>query len=486
MNIENQLCRFNLTDSDEEFIGYLEKNSKEFYVLKVDRFLWDLPATSEYAFIHTKINGKKYTLSIFKKPYNIQLSQYYNDIKCEYHINRIFEGIYNSEEELLINNLSLHYNNLLKWFDIDNKKFNYSNNSTVSYVNFLSDKNNTNEFISRIKSFNKDFSQISIAKRNLKLSLYIKYHTFKKTNSSLPYFLEQEPMISFKYNDKITYDEFKKDIESINMLMYLIFNDVELYRISSKLNEYPSINDDSLTEVIIPNMPEKNDRENIKALFYLKELKDVHSFFNTWFSFYNKFYTMLSLYTTLADLTNHPELIFINYIKSLEYYVSTTNDAMNISFKLNDNFTVKTSSKWVKRNKQMELYDGKDLFKENKYTNELVPTTKGIFIILLENFKIDIIERLINKLYDNYNFKNESNSIYTEKILFILNLIKNTRNYYTHPTIDDNNFIINENDLKYSATILKCLVEACVLYELKFSKYEINAFLTRRYEKYLY
>lgn len=486
MNIMNQLCRFTLCDSSEEYVGFLEKNDDNFYTLKVDRFIWDLPVTSEYEFIHTKINGKEYTFSVFKKPFNIQLSHYYNDIKCDYHINKIFEGTYTNKDDLKISNISLHFNNLLKWFDLDNKKYDYSFNNDVSYVNFLSNNDNTNELTGRIKTFNHDFSDIKIVRRNLILSLYIKFHTFKKTNSSLPYFLEQEPMLTFKYNKSIDYSEFKKDIESMNMLIYLLFNKVELYRISSKLNAYPTIKDNSLKEIILPDMPVKHEKDNIKPLFYLNELKDVDSFFNTWFAVYQRFYSMLSLYISLSDLKNHPELIFINYIKSLEYYVSNTNDAMNISFKLQNNFKVNSNSKWIKRNKAMDSYNSKDLFKEDKYTHELVPSTKGIFIILLENFKIDIIIKMVEKLYDNYTFLSKKNTIYTEKILFISKLLKNTRNYYTHPSIEDNNEIINKNDLDYSATLLKCLVEACILYELKFSKNEINTFLTRRYEKYLY
>ncbi len=486
MSLINQICRFYVGNSDEEHVGYLEKNSDNLYVLKVDKFIWDLPVTSEYDFVHTKINGKDYTLSLFKKPFNIQMSQYYNDIKCEYHINRIFEGIYDNINELFVSNMSLHFNNLLKWFSLEGNNISTERLNDVSYVNFLSNRNNTNELIGRIKSFNKNFSNIKISRRNFKLSLYIRYHTFKKTNSSLPYFLEQEPMISFKYHKKVNYSEFVKDLNSLKMFIYLLFNEVELYKISSKLNDYPSIQDNSLIEVLLPDMPDKKDKDNIKPLFYLKEVKDADSFFNTWFSFYNKFYTMLSLYTSLSDLNNHPELVFINYVKSLEYFVSNTNDAMNISFKLNKNFKVKENNKWIKRNKQMNIYDVKDLFKENKYTQELIPSTKGIFIILLENFKIDIIIKLVEKLYENYYFMSNKDSIYTEKILFISKLLRNTRNYYTHPQIDDFNEIINKNDLEYAATLLKCLIEACILYELKFSKNEINTFLTRRYEKYLY
>lgn len=485
MSINNQIIRFHTSNSEKEHVGYLEKNEDNLYVLKVDRFIWDLPVTSEYDFIHTRINGKNYTFSVFKKAFNIQMSQYYNDIKCEYHINRIYEGTYNSKEELLINNISLHFNNLLKWLSLDNKKVT-KNIDTINYVNFLSNKNNTDELISRIKTFNKNFSNIEINRQKLKLSLYIRYHTFKKTNSSLPYFLEQEPMISFKYRNRVNYNEFTKDLNCIRMLIYLLFNNVELYRISSKLNEYPSLQDNSLTEIILPDMPDKNDTYNMKPLFYLSELKNVNAFFNTWFSFYNKFYTMLRLYTSLSDLDNHPELVFINYVKSLEYYVSTTNDPMNISFKLNKNFKVKDDSKWAKRNKNINNYDVKDLFKENSYTQDLIPSTKGIFIILFENFKIDIIIRLVEKLYENYYFLSNKDSIYTEKILFISKLLRNTRNYYTHPQIDDFYEIINKNDLDYAATLLKCLIEACILYELKFSKNEINTFLTRRYEKYLY
>lgn len=486
MSLNNQICRFYVGNSDEEHVGYLEKNNDNQYVLKVDRFIWDLPVTSEYDFVHTKINGKNYTFSVFKKAFNLQMSQYYNDIKCEYHINRIFEGTYNNIDELLVSNMSLHFNNLLKWVSIDTKQYSQEKVNNVSYMNFLSNKNNTNELIGRLKSFNKKYSDIQINRRNLKLSLYIRYHTFKKTNSSLPYFLEQEPMISLKYKNKINYSEFVKDLNCLKMLIYLLFNNVELYKISSKLNEYPSNHDDSLTEVLLPDMPDKRDEDNIKPLFYINELRDAKSFFNTWFSIYNKFYTMLRLYTSLSDLTNHPELIFINYVKSLEYYVSNTNDAMNISFKLNKNFRVKDNSKWAKRNKNMNNYELKDLFKEDNYNHDLIPSTKGIFIILLENFKIDIITKLVEKLYENYYFLNNKKPIYTEKIMFISKLLRNTRNYYTHPQLDDYNEIINKNDLDYAATLLKCLVEACILYELKFSKNEINTFLTRRYEKYLY
>lgn len=326
---------------------------------------------------------------------------------------------------------------------------------------------------------------MTISRRNLNLSLYIRYHTFKKTNSSLPYFLEQEPMISLKYKNKVDYNEFVKDMNCLKMLIYLLFNKVELYKISSKLNEYPSLHDGSLTEVILPDMPEKSDTDN-KPLFYVNELKDANAFFNTWFSFYNKFYTMLILYTSLADLDNHPELVFINYVKSLEFFVSNTNNPMNISFKLSENFIVKDDSKWAKRNKNQNNYDVKDLFKENNYNHDLIPSTKGMFIILLENFKINIIIKLVEKLYENYYFLSKEDSIYTEKIMFISKLLRNTRNYYTHPQIDDYNEIINKNDLEYAGTLLKCLIEACILYELKFSKNEINKFLTRRYEKYLY
>ncbi|MBR0471694.1 MAG: hypothetical protein IJI98_03230 [Methanosphaera sp.] len=484
MNFTNQICRFYTGNSKDEHIGYLEKNEENLYVLKVDRFIWDLPVTSEYDFVHTKINGKNYTFSVFKKAFNIQMSQYYNDIKCEYHINRIFEGTYNNIKELKVNNMSLHFNNLLKWYSLDNKKFT-KNIDYVSYVNFLSNKNNTDELVGRIKSFNKIFSNMTISRRNLNLSLYIRYHTFKKTNSSLPYFLEQEPMISLKYKNKVDYNEFVKDMNCLKMLIYLLFNKVELYKISSKLNEYPSLHDGSLTEVILPDMPEKSDTDN-KPLFYVNELKDANAFFNTWFSFYNKFYTMLILYTSLADLDNHPELVFINYVKSLEFFVSNTNNPMNISFKLSENFIVKDDSKWAKRNKNQNNYDVKDLFKENNYNHDLIPSTKGMFIILLENFKIDIIIKLVEKLYENYYFLSKEDSIYTEKIMFISKLLRNTRNYYTHPQIDDYYEIINKNDLEYAGTLLKCLIEACILYELKFSKNEINKFLTRRYEKYLY
>lgn len=488
MSLVNQLCRFYVGKSDEEHVGYLEKNSENVYVLKVDRFIWDLPVTSEYDFVHTKLDGKNYTFSVFKKPFNIKLSQYYNEIKCEYHINRIFEGVYYSGDELFVSDMSLHFNNLLKWFSLSggNSFKDFSGVNPVSHVNFLTESNGTDELIGRIKSFNSAFSGIRIGRRNLDLSLYVRYHTFKKTNSSLAYFLEQEPMITLKYDKRVFYGDFVKDLNCLKMLMYLLFNDVELYRISSKLNEHPGLNDDSLTEVLLPGMPDKNDKDNFKPLFYLGELKDVRGFFNSWFAFYNKFYTMLSLYTSLSDLDNHPELVFINYVKSLEYFVSNTNDAMNIGFKLNKNFRVKDSGKWVKRNKNMNFYDVKDLFKENSYTHDLVPSTKGIFIILLENFKIDIVIKMVEKLYENYYFMSNKNSIYTEKILFISKILRNTRNYYTHPQLDDFNEIINRNDLDYAATLLKCLIEACILYELKFSKNEINMFLTRRYEKFLY
>ncbi|CDA16835.1 putative uncharacterized protein [Clostridium sp. CAG:571] len=256
--------------------------------------------------------------------------------------------------------------------------------------------------------------------------------------------------------------ELKKVIALIEFSTKLKVDIVEIKGFkNSKFYKYPNIRKRKYIDYRIYYANEidiKNENDEIEKIdrnfnCNLKQIYDVNGLKN-WFEKYENLKPIIDLYRkNIENFEYYDEIpeeeIFINIIKSLEFYhtifmVESLEDYKKILSNKLDNI----------------LQENKELVEAFIYDN----AQENADYILLKN-------RLIHLFFE------EMPIYYFEKLEYILNFINSitdTRHYYTHYNKSKKYKAMKGVELSISTIILQTLLESCIFKELGFTKDFIN------------
>jgi hypothetical protein len=332
--------------------------------------------------------------------------------------------------------------------------------------------NHEEDKLNKSLEYNVKYKSLTVVEIDLirfKLNFYPNFSCKNEFHDSRNVNINEKIEINLDYNIKVELNEIRRDIRHLEKFFTLVLGKSPIIGIEAKLKSGKS---KDKIEIFTPEIVEdmkNNEKKNIfNALFKLDEIDNLSLLFKNWFNKYELLEPFYYLYFSTIFSNYYAETTFLLYTQTLEAYFRRMKNEKS-------EYYDKKSFKILEENMNYYIESCYENFLEfeinNDFKNKVKSSIKYSYQYSLRTILKELLYKLdfarINEILDNHSKKKNREL----KIKEFINIVVDTRNYYTHY---DNQ---NPPDIDLVLNLmkeLKCIIEICFMEELGLSKAEIE------------
>ena len=438
----DKLGEFWVADNKEHKIpGVLNQNTNSYEISFVNVNFNEYD--EDYLLINGVVENKKLSLIIINNPIR---SIHANVRNTTYYIRYLFEGIhYNDKSQIEFNNINIKIDNISSTIRL------HSLTELTPKPEILLMKKHTKEYFANLDEFN--------------LEIFLKTRsTFRHLSNGECANFNEEIILKLDYKKPKNINEIYSDIAKIKNLFTFLTGKSEIIGLYETLDKRE-------LNIFIPIIAKTySDKFQHDALIQFNE-NNLQKIFTKWFKNFDSLTGVYDLYFSTIGANLAIETLFLTYCQILESYHRKRYSGIYISEEKFEEFKSKFTPCATKIEGLDELVS-----KENKsqFLNKVLNSIAYSYEYTLK----DRLKELFNELKEYNLFKDIVSQFCDEETLdkqikIFCDIIKDSRNYYTHYPEEPGNLL---KDIEFLTLVdsLDLIIKLIFLKEFGLTESEIN------------